>query len=332
MTDVYIKTVEGGEVTTPTLSHFLELDNGASSEYIRAIYLASLWDAEGQLVNGVISVTVTSNDLNVAIKTAAGTDPSSSDPVGVKIGGTVRWITGALLITIVDGTNWFNSGSAELGTLLVPYFVYCVWDSNSSAVALTISRKSHYRVVASTMSTTTSENHIYGYSGFTDGDNMVNVGYFEATLSLSGTSHLWTVPTFTSLNLKSVPSSDAQWRTWTPAWTATGTGSPTYGTVTVAFARYKVEPNKISFLLRASGTTGGTTVATILATLPFQSKTSADASGASVAVGYGSVGGVIGGTGITAGTPDKMSMFRYDLADMGIGAGRVVNISGFMEI
>lgn len=279
-----------------------------------------------------LSVSVASNDLIVALKDKDGNDPSPSSPVRVQIGSTMRTISSALSITIPDGTNWFNSGSVELGTLLVPYFVYLVWDSNSSAVALTIARKSHYRIVASTMSTTTSENHIYGYSGFTAGDDMANIGYFEATLSLSGTGHLWTVPTFTNDNLKHEKTLVSRWRTWNPVWTALGSGTPTYGSVAVAFARYQVVPSGINHMLRASGTTGGSTVTTILATLPFQSKTSADASGASVAIGFGSVSGVVGGTGVTPGTPDRMSMFRYDLADMGIGAGRVVNISGFMEV
>lgn len=279
-----------------------------------------------------LNVTVSSNDLIVEVVHEDGAAIYTDRPLYFKIGDTLRAVTTPLSITIPDGTNWFNAGSAELGGRVVPFFAYVVWDSNSSVVALTIARKSHYRVVASTMSTTTSENHIYGYSGFTDGNNMVNIGYFEATLSLSGTSHLWTVPTFTTANLRSIPTLEGEWKSWTPVWTALGSGSPTYGTVTVAFAKYKVVQNGILFVLRASGTTGGSTVTQILATLPFQCKTSADASGASVAVGYGSAAGVVGGTGISAGTPDKMSMFRYDIADMGIGAGRVVNISGFMEI
>lgn len=34
MSNVYIKTVEGGETTTPTTSHYLELDDGTNSTYI----------------------------------------------------------------------------------------------------------------------------------------------------------------------------------------------------------------------------------------------------------------------------------------------------------
>lgn len=332
MADVNIKQVSGGEVTVLKAIHSFELDDGTNSNYIEWDSIVNLITREGVLINGKLQVSVSSNDLVVAIKTLADADPSATDPVFVKINGTLRTISAATSITIADGTNWFNSGGVELGGLVVPYFAYALWDSNSSAVALTIARKSHYRIVTTAMSTTTSESHIFGYSGFTAGDDMVNIGYFEATLSLTGTSHLWTVPAWTNLNLRNVPTVESEWKSWTPVYTAVGTGTPTYGTVTNTFVKYKVVPNGYHLEQRASGTTGGTTVTQILSTLPFQSKASADAAGASVAVGWGSVGGVVGGTGLVAGTPDKMSMFRYDLGDMGIGAGRVINITGFMEM
>jgi len=196
---------------------------------LRAV-LATMPD--GTMFNLVITPTVSANDLIVTMKTKAGTDPSATDPGWVKINGTVRTVTGALSITIADGTSWFNSGSAELGTKLVPYFVYLLYDSNSSAVALTIARKPFYRVVAAAMATTTDDNHIFGYSGFTAGDDMVNVGYFEATLSLTGTGHLWTVPTFTSENLRNEPTFETRMFTYAPTWvnltTTTGTESYQY--------------------------------------------------------------------------------------------------------
>lgn len=279
-----------------------------------------------------ITPTVSSNDLVLTLTHQDGATPTTSRPLWVLIGTTWRTITAALSRTLADGTNWFNAGSAELGTKEMDYFAYAVWDSNSSAVGLTYARISHARLVSDFSSTTTNEKYCAGYSDFTSTDEVANIGRFAATLSLSGTAHLWTVPTYTNANLTHKQIFEAEWRSWAPAYTATGTGTPTYGTVTTVFSKYRIEKNKLYFLLRASGTTGGTTVVTILATLPFQSKTSADTSGASVAVGYGSVAGVVGGTGITTGSPDKISMFRYDLADMGIGAGKVINISGFMEI
>lgn len=76
------------------------------------------------MINGKIDVSVASSDLTVAIKTLSGNNPSTSEPVYVRIGDTVRSITSALSVTRNDGTNWFNSGSAELATFEVDYFVY----------------------------------------------------------------------------------------------------------------------------------------------------------------------------------------------------------------
>jgi len=169
--------------------------------------------AVGTMSNGKLSVTVVSNDLIVALKTLAGADPSAGDPVLANINGVIYSIEAALNQFIPSGMNWFNAGAAETATLLVPYFVYLVDDSGTPA--LTVARKSHYRVVASDMSTTTSDTHIYGYSGFTDGDEMMNIGYFEATLS-AGAGYTWTVPTFTSDNLRHQPTHSSRWMTWTP--------------------------------------------------------------------------------------------------------------------
>ena len=40
MADVYVKTVEGGETTTPTSSHYVELDDGTNSTYLSIVNLA----------------------------------------------------------------------------------------------------------------------------------------------------------------------------------------------------------------------------------------------------------------------------------------------------
>jgi hypothetical protein len=186
--------------------------------------------ASAGMQNGKLSVTASAGALTVSVKTLAGTDPSASDPVYININGAMRSITAALSITIAAGTNWFNAGGNETKTLLVPYFVYLVDDAGTPA--LTIARKSHYRVVASGMATTTSEDHIYGYSGLTDGDDMINIGYFEATLS-AGAGYTWTVPTFTSDNLRHEPTYSSRWMTWTPVVTG-----------------YSANPTSVSYLYR----------------------------------------------------------------------------------
>lgn len=216
----------------------------------------SLIPSGSGMVNGKLSATVSSNDLVVAVKTLAGSNPSATDKVYININGTVREVVAATSITIADGTNWFASGGAPLGTLLVPYFAYAVWDSNSSVVALSISRYAHGRLVSDFSTTTTDQAHLYNFTNFTSTDDVVNIGYFEATLSLSGTSHLWTVPTFTSTNLRHVPTFRSRRMTWAPAPTG-------YSSVpTSVVYEYVVDNNFVELFVReaADGTSNATTL------------------------------------------------------------------------
>jgi hypothetical protein len=205
------------------------------------------------------SVTVSSNDLVVALVHENGDTPSTDKPLYFKIGNSLRIVSAATSITIADGTNWFSSGSPELGGKLVGYFVYVVWDSNSSIVALTISRTPVAGVVADFSATTTNEKHAFNYANFTTTDDVENIGYFEATLSLVATSYLWTVPTFNNTNMKPKPTFVTEWLTWQPVWTATGTQPALVNGTLVG--RYKIVYNKVVMVWRTdfgASTTYGT--------------------------------------------------------------------------
>lgn len=169
--------------------------------------------------NYKVSVTVSSNDLIVALKNLAGNNFSATDPLVVKIGDTWRTVEAALSITIVDGTNWMSAGSPGTGGLATGWFPYLVWDSNSSVVAITIARIPYARLVSDFSATTTNEKHCYNYANFTTTDDVVNIGYFEATLSLVATSYLWTVPTFTGANLVNRPTFSTRPLSWTLGFT-----------------------------------------------------------------------------------------------------------------
>lgn len=199
--------------------------------------------ARGQMINGKLSVTVVSNDLVLAIKTIAGGDPSVSDPVYVRIGDTIRSITSFLSITLADGTNWMNLGSTGLGTIEQDLFAYVVWDSNSSIVALAHSRIPYGNLVSDFSSTTTNEKYLAGYSGFTSTDEVEVIGRFAATLSLSGTGHLWIVPTFTAANLIQKPIYTTRKLAWNPTVTAQ-TGTPTSVTT---LCYYKLNYDEITY-------------------------------------------------------------------------------------
>jgi len=189
---------------------------------VRGVYLGTLAAQEGTMVNGKISVTVSTNNLVVALKTLAGNDPSSTEPVGVKINNTARFVTGALSITLAAGTNWFNSGGAELATKEVDYFLYAVWDSVSSAVALAPARCPYGRVVSDFNSTTTAQDYLGNYANYTSTDDVTVIGRFAATLS-AGSGYTWTVPTFTSSNLIQSPIHYTRVLTFTPTQSRSGT-------------------------------------------------------------------------------------------------------------
>lgn len=188
---------------------------------IPAVEMDQMFHApQGLMRNGKLSVTVSSNDLVVALKTQAGNDPSITDPVIVRIGDTERIITAALSVTAADGTNWFNSGSAELGTQQVDYFAYLGFNA-TDGVVIGFSRIPYAQQYGDFSATTTDEKFckISTITTAASTDNYEVVGRFTAILSLSGTSHVWTVPTFTPANLIQRPIYETRFLTWAPTWT-----------------------------------------------------------------------------------------------------------------
>ena len=299
----------------PQASHINDLQGEVSAV---ELFLLSATPS-GTMWNGKLSVSSSSDFLTYSLLNNAGNVPSSTDPVFININGTIRQVTAQAGFTINPATNWFNSGSAELGTLAVPYFVYAVWDSNSSAVSLTIARKPHYRIVAAAMATTTSENHIYNYSNYTVGDDVANIGYFEAILSLSGTGHLWSVPTFTGDNLRHQPTYESQIMSYTPTHTSAGgayTNAPTN-----AFARYAIKNENLWYEIDFdyNATSGGSGASIV--SLPF---TAQDGAISAINRNTKAILGVLA-TG--------NDIFIYDYAgNTPITNGQGVNASGLLRI
>lgn len=185
--------------------------------------------------NGVITVSVASNNLTVAIKTIAGADPSAGDPVKVRIGDTYRSITAALSVTTNAGTNWCNAGSTELATYEIDYFVYLGYNA-TDGVTIGFSRI-HYANLYSDFSATSTDLTYCAISTITNaaaGDNYVNVGRFAATLS-AGAGYTWTVPAFTSDNLIQRPIYSTRVLDFNSVITYSGgSTNPTSNTVAVA--------------------------------------------------------------------------------------------------
>jgi hypothetical protein len=183
---------------------------------------------QGFLINGKIVPSVASNNLTVAIKGMDGNNPSSTNPVYVRIGDTIRSITAALSVTKNAGTNWFNAGSAELATKGIDYFVYLGYNA-TDGVVIGFSRIP-YATLYSDFSTTSTNEKYCAISTITNaaaGDNYENIGRFAATLS-AGAGYTWSVPTFTAANLIQRPIYESRNTDFGLAITAAG-GSPTLG-------------------------------------------------------------------------------------------------------
>ena len=285
--------------------------------------------AQVMLTRYKISVTVSANDLIVALVHEDGTSPSTDRPLYFKIGNSLRSVTAALSVTVADGANSFNSGSAELATLLVGYFVYLSYRTASSAVVIGFSRIPYASLYSHFSGTATNEKYGAFSTAPASTDEVINIGYFEATLSV-GAGYTWTVPTFTNANLKSEPTFETGWLTWAPVYS--GSGSLTYTSVTSTLAKYKIRNDMIKVLLRCTGTTGGTTSTSISFTLPI------DDINASYSAGYGNVIDPGVGTNEAAqaitisGTPDTVRVRRTSTTNWGLGAGCILAIGADFQI
>lgn len=233
-----------------------------------SILTTSHYAPDGFLINGKIVPSVASGNLSVAIKGMDGNDPSANNPVYVRIGDTVRTITSALSVTKNAGTNWFNSGSAELATKEIDYFVYLGYNA-TDGVVVGFSRIPYATLYSDFSATTTNEKYcaISTITNAASTDNYVNIGRFAATLS-AGAGYTWSVPTFTSANLIQRPIFET--RVLNSVATLGGTGSMTVESTEQATCYYKVQYREVRvFMLKAYGDFGGSAATTFTAKLPF---------------------------------------------------------------
>ncbi len=220
---------------------------------------------QGFLLNGKIVPSVGSNNLTVALKTLAGTDPSASNPVHIRIGDTIRTITSALSVTANAGTNWCNAGSSELATREIDYFVYLGYNA-TNGVTIGFSRIPYANLYSDFSATTTNEKYcaISTITNAVAGDTYENVGRFAATLS-AGAGHTWSVPTFTSTNLRQVPILETRWLDYAPVYTGFSSAPSAGRTI------YCISQNKV-FLQISPQNAGTSNAITFTVTTPFSSK------------------------------------------------------------
>lgn len=234
----------------------------------RSVFVLPTGDRTSGLLGGRIQATVASNNLTLAVKTLAGTDPSASSPVGIWIGDTLRWITSALSVSANAGTNWFNSGSTELATQSVDYFVYCGFNS-TDGITLGFARIPYAGLYSDFSATNTNEKfaRISTITNAAAGDNYVNIGRFAATLSASA-SFNWSVPTFNANNLIQRPIFETRWSAYVSTLTWTASVAPTGGTN--LNYRYQIRGNNCYVKLQGYSMTAGTAVTNLVATTPIQ--------------------------------------------------------------
>lgn len=275
---------------------------------------------EGFLINGKIAPSVASNNLTVAIKTLAGNDPSSSDPVYCKIGGVMRSITSALSVTKNAG-NFVKAGSSELATKEIDYFVYLYFQSSNSTVQIGFARVPYFNLVSE--SYTTGADYYLNEKAFmtsgadnTQPDVCVNIGRFAATNSGSA-SYNWSVPTYTATNLIQRPIYETRWLDYVP--TLTPGGSMTYTTITYDHRKYRIDGDSIAVHFLCSGTTGGTANNYINVTLPIASNNSTEIWGG----GY-CTNSIVSAVLENSGSGSTTSVFRYDRANWALAAGSYV--------
>lgn len=203
--------------------------------------------SQGALLNGEIVTSVASNNLTVAIKTLAGNDASTTEPIFVRIGNTLRKITAALSVTKNAGTNWFTSGSAELATQEVDYFVYLGYNATDGVVL----GFSPYPTATKygDFSTTTTNDYYAAISTITNAtstDVYEVIGRFNAILSATA-SFNWSIPA-TSIII-SRPIFNTRTLIWTPAYTG-------FSANPVHQAQYDITLGRMNVQIDYGGTLG----------------------------------------------------------------------------
>lgn len=151
-----------------------------------------------------ISRTVSSWNITVALKNYAWNDPTTTAPVKIMIGGVLRTVTSAISFTNVAGFNWWNTGSTELATKEVDWFVYAIWRSGESLVKITASRFSYATVYWDFNSDALNEKwNLWNFGSPVSTDNVVLIGRFNATLS-AWSWYTWSIPTTSIIENKPV--------------------------------------------------------------------------------------------------------------------------------
>ena len=265
-----------------------------------------------------ITPSVATNDLTVTITHADGATPTTARSLWFLIKNTWRSVTSALSITLTDGTNWFNAGSAELATWAIDYFAMVAWVAADSAVAIGFSRFPTGSVGSDFHATSTNEKYAAWKKGnntavtVASTDDVQVIGRFAAILSASA-SYLWTVPTFTNANLIHYPIYETRELTWTPVLSRSTTGYTNVPTLT--YANYQIIGRRLFYsttYAQHATTPGGSGYQTV--TLPFQAVQNASGTGFNLTDAYALA------IFVAATTLAGLRLFKYDATAEAVAA------------
>lgn len=216
-TQFQVSGIGGSSATVATQA---EVATGTDNTKMVTPLAVSRWHMppQGFLYNGKIVPSVSGGALTVALKTLAGTDPSASDPVYVRIGDAIRSITSALSVTINGGTNWFGIGTAGLAGNETDLFSFIGLKSSDSSYRLMVGRlgiDGQLNQTGYADGDGTANTYIYPYSQIAATDSIALIGRFAATLS-AGSGYTWSVPSYTSSNLIQRPVYETRPLSYTP--------------------------------------------------------------------------------------------------------------------
>lgn len=275
--------------------------------------------------NYVITPSVSSGALTVALKTIAGNDPSPTDKLVFRVGDSRKEITSAFSHTIPTGTNWCNAGGSEIGEQQTDWFVYLINETGASAgLKIGISRIPYAQTMSDFVNSSTNEKYIAGnWVNFNNSDKVENIGLISATLS--SINRVWSMVNPYTI---SRPVYETRWMNWSPTYSASG--SMTFTSVTTNVAVYKISGRDVRIHIRATGTTGGTASTDLRATLPFEAEYSSSQPPLSAFAVDGTA--VSGFAFVSASTPDLVVCRKYDTSNYGLGSGRVMNVNGVYQI
>ncbi len=321
-----LKRSGGAEITTLSAGEIKYIKPSTANDFSALTAAAAGGVTSGPQAFGdnyVITPSVASNNLTVALKTIATTDPSAGDKITIRIGNTKREITAALSV-MVNAGNIFNLGSAEFVDKKAQLFVYLGYRVASSTVFILLSRISHARTYADFSGTSANEKYgAYSGSAPASTDEVECIGRID--VQNSGTAnYYWSLPTGAAVVNRPIYETD--WLDWIGA--VTCAGSMTWTPGAAGYMRYKIVRNIIYVNARMNGTTGGSASNVIYLTAPFQMVYSANPIALGACLHHQGFGGCFA----TAGTPDKISHEKADASNFSLTAGAVIEPAIFWEI